>query len=1469
MRGLVGWFRDEGKLHESLTELETVFERLAQTCDAPTSLQPLVPLFESAEFICESVRRGGLDNSAALHKLFAQLERLLDQYSKFDEEQPQQFAEPIPERLFLNLLYYVALSDNTSSKAVVLRRRFRLDRFVQKGVSADRSQAVFEGVGDRLADSIRDAIELETEAARNWLLSTSHYDEQGEQTRKRLAQLEPAIMLLGAPESLRQLKLINANLESISALNTTIGPPTKDRLADALVRLERALDTELHAVRAKSDSAQQTDLDTILASCLTEAQLRLLMVEEDLVALFPNGAAAASENQDASMQATLQKLATIDTALQILPLPEVSPLLEGVQAFLKTHNGKRLASVERRELATVLVSLGYYLNSVLQPNGAAGQLLLEAEEALLELNAVKDSTADVNVVPAIADSTHALTQALDKTTLLAQKPYEYEHEYDATVVDHMPDTAVEGFIDDSLQQLNIINAALSSFSSENDWQKTGVSSQERLELVQAYGHLASEARTFRLHDLLLLANANIELLEQAQQPPAALSLLEESAAVLPQLINQLQSNTDKVFGLRELLDRLNDAGSQDLTQALTPETAQLTSTASATTSDVKSVESHQSVAKDAIEHSDTISLDNINDAVEAFDSTVSDELDSVSQGTLDSTLEQVFFRECDQHLASLRRVITEALSSGGWNSNANSAAMATIDGKRNADIDAAVALPNREMLRALHTLTGSAQTVDALNIIAIAQPLQKAALNKQRSGSVFSRQETEYISVLIDALDARVAAMEQNVVVNDNDEVLLQQLNEFVVRSEPWMPERKAGIAVAHVAVELNEVFELEARELLEQLREAASQLSEPELQDDAMAEVKRALHTIKGSARMASQTTVADRAHLLEDEIRNSKDAELHTLVSQGVRELTTMLLHSQPVSESAEQPLAVTDVGAGIQSGAMGLTESAFENLLALATRASLSQAQLGESLQRLRDACSDIENTANRLQRLPRAQAGLNTAAGEEMVADLGNAARMLNDALIDAETEQAQGARADSALHQSLVRAQLMNFGDAQSRLQQTLNDAALETNKQASLTLQGEHISVDKSLYRKILVPLEHLVRNAVVHGIEASSEREAAGKSAIGSVQILASIDGTDLLIEVSDDGAGINMNKVNSLLAEADRPNIDSIDALREIICESGFSTQSEVDQLAGRGLGLASVTHLVNTANGNLQLTKSDETGTTFVLRLPQKVRINQVVLVEHQRKHYAIPVNFVQAVCDDDSELGLADVQFNGLDYACCALDAALGQTNIETTANAQQAVLLNVHNKHIALLVDSVIGYREVIAQPLGAQLASLQRYIGGGVLANGKALLIPDFNRLFSPHKAMPRVVSAPVKPATTVLVIDDSITMRIAAQTMLNKIGINPSLVRDGAEALDFINDAMPDCFLVDIDMPRMNGFDFLRHLKAQYPDHDRPIIMISTRDSASARNEALALGAMDYLIKPYSDKQLRNALQRAGVAMQ
>ena len=785
-----------------------------------------------------------------------------------------------------------------------------------------------------------------------------------------------------------------------------------------------------------------------------------------------------------------------------------------------------------------------------------------------------------------------------------------------------------------------------------------------------------------------------------------------------------------------------------------------------------------------------------------------DLLDAAAALTLDNTLQQVFYRECDSHIAALSEAVERAL----------------------ANTPTAQLLPSESMLRALHTLTGSAQTVDARAIVSIAQQLQRAALQHQRLGQMFSRDETRFIGDLVRALQARLAAMEHSSEITADIIRIEHQLADFAEQSGAFAAVTATVPGNDPQSVPLAAVFREEANELMESLVADAVLLDDAEFSATSHAHALGVLHTFKGSARMAGFQELADRAHKLEAELQAGADpGQRRRLLEQGLGELQSLQLTSRPHGSETTDTVAQ-------KPDSLRLSEVIFERLLSLASDTSVSQARLGDGLAAVHEACRDLASTAGRLRRLPLENVNIGTPAVQEMLADLDTAQHAIEDGLRSVETEQLHGSRASAGLQQALIRARRVRLSECDARLRRVMSDAARQYDRLARFELDGGELSVDRALYRRLLAPLEHLVRNAVVHGIERASSRRTAGKPEPGLVQLKASIDGAELVLSIIDDGAGIDLERVNNQRMAAGQLPVDGLQGLRDALCEPGFSTMHDVSQVAGRGLGLSAVQQSVVELGGTLSVGTQSGQGTVITLRLPQQVVVSQVVLLQNAKTLYALPVSFVHEVRaverSDLSAQAASHTVFHGHNYKHRSLTRLLGvetdlrpqisSASVHAPAREAQQVLVAAREQRLAISVDHVVGYREIIAQPLGPQLAGLQCYSGGSVLADGTQVLILDIFRLLRQSESGEGKHAGGESITPLALIVDDSITMRVAAQQTLEHRGLTTIMARDGTEALETLRQGLPDVLIVDIDMPAMNGFDLLTHLRSLHPGHTR-----------------------------------------------
>ena len=334
----------------------------------------------------------------------------------------------------------------------------------------------------------------------------------------------------------------------------------------------------------------------------------------------------------------------------------------------------------------------------------------------------------------------------------------------------------------------------------------------------------------------------------------------------------------------------------------------------------------------------------------------------------------------------------------------------------------------------------------------------------------------------------------------------------------------------------------------------------------------------------MAGRTAIADQAHELESHVQELDDTESQRVaLSSGYSRIQALFMQS-----ASKKRVTAAESDASVSAASVHTTDSllvsdtAFDALLDLATDVTVNQARLSDELARMREVYQDIESTALRWRELPYSQEVSRSPAFNEMLADLEAARTDMRAALRQAEREQQQASRASSGLQQSLIRTRLVRIDEVRERLVHIIEDAATETGCRAQLEVEGGEVTLDRALFRQLAASLEHLARNAIVHGIEPVGERVAAGKSASGKLKLSASVDGTDLVVCFGDDGRGIERDSLSALLQSRGEPAIDSQDTLQSVLFKSGFSSIDRPSELAGHGLGLSAVQAAVEPDGG-----------------------------------------------------------------------------------------------------------------------------------------------------------------------------------------------------------------------------------------------------------------------------------------------
>jgi chemosensory pili system protein ChpA (sensor histidine kinase/response regulator) len=439
--------------------------------------------------------------------------------------------------------------------------------------------------------------------------------------------------------------------------------------------------------------------------------------------------------------------------------------------------------------------------------------------------------------------------------------------------------------------------------------------------------------------------------------------------------------------------------------------------------------------------------------------------------------------------------------------------------------------------------------------------------------------------------------------------------------------------------------------------------------------------------------------------------------------------------------------------------------------------------------------------------------------------------------------------------------------------------AKETDKRVNLDIRGGAVEIDRSVLERMAAPFEHLLRNAIVHGIEGRAARGAAGKAETGEILVQVSQQGNEVAIRFSDDGAGLNLDRIRAKAAAsgliADGETVSDQDAA-ELVFEPGFSTADTLTELAGRGVGTDVVRSEARALGGRVEIDSTAGQGAAFTIHLPLTLAVNQVVLVRSGVRTHALPavlIELVLQVRDADLQAARAAgaIAVHGEMVPLHYLPELLREPGTAAVQRSFPVLVLKSGGIRVALQVDEVLGTREVVVKQIGPQLARMPGIVGATVLGSGEIVLILDPVQLtgrVSTSGARRTGSNVPLVDATlagaraaTVMVVDDSLTVRKVSQRLLEREGYQVLLAKDGLDALEQMQAVRPDLMLVDIEMPRMDGFDLTRHVRGNEGTHTLPIIMITSRTADKHRNYALGLGVDAYFGKPFQEDVLLAAV--------
>ena len=501
--------------------------------------------------------------------------------------------------------------------------------------------------------------------------------------------------------------------------------------------------------------------------------------------------------------------------------------------------------------------------------------------------------------------------------------------------------------------------------------------------------------------------------------------------------------------------------------------------------------------------------------------------------------------------------------------------------------------------------------------------------------------------------------------------------------------------------------------------------------------------------------------------------------------------------------------------------------------------------------------------------------------ESVSDLLNLQEMLEENTRSSEQLLQRQSRASTELQEGLMKTRMVPFSSVAPRLRRIVRGSAQESGKQAQLRINivGTSDELDRNVLEHITTPLEHMMRNAIVHGIESPAKRQAAGKSADGEIVITVESEATEFVIRIADDGAGVNTDAIQAraiergLLAADAQP---SRQQLYEFMMNSGFSTSEEVTRLAGRGVGMDVVSSDIKQIGGSIEIESDRGKGTQFTIRIPFTLAIMQAIGAVAGQQRYLVPLSSVMGVARllpaEYKRLVEAPepvYRFAGQEYPVLDIEPLLGEPATPLSRDNVSLLILRAGEQKAAIRAPRLLPHREVVIKPVGPQISSVPGILGGSISAEGEVIVILDPGPLIRHaliHGAAAAAEPLPVVTGpqrTLVLVIDDSITMRKVTSRVLEALQYEVMTAKDGVDALEQMQERTPDIILCDIEMPRMDGYELTERVRDDSRLRAIPIVMITSRAGQKHRDRAMHAGANAYLTKPYQENDLINEIER------
>lgn len=890
-----------------------------------------------------------------------------------------------------------------------------------------------------------------------------------------------------------------------------------------------------------------------------------------------------------------------------------------------------------------------------------------------------------------------------------------------------------------------------------------------------------------------------------------------------------------------------------------------------------------------------------------------------------------------------------------------------------------------DLRRGLHTLKGSSRMAGIMTFGDLAHAAESVleGLGKGNAQTSVNPQLLDTLQQALDHLNKMLAAAGVGVTPASADDLIadLHRLAD-TVDAAPQPTAALVETPLLHVETEgatesstfqsmteldqeLVQIFQVEAHEILDSSDTLLQKLRDEPESAELLNNLRREMHTLKGSSRMAGFMTVGDVAHAAESildalgkgalhmdsavlsQVQGAMDSlhqmledikqgerlaplpalieQLHGVLGEKVAEAphaatTAMPRKTTPAAPALEPKIAPSaTLPSAAAPDAIRVSATLLNTLVNQMGESSIFRSRIDQGVNAMSNNLNDLDQTIARFRRqvsqlATQAEARIqsrhdqDTKAHEqdfdpleldrftelqqlsrslmEIADDLGNIGTTLSEHSRDITNLLDQQGKVNKEIQQGLMRTGMVRFGSITPRLRRVVRQAAQDLGKRAELLVSGEDTEVDRTVLENIVAPLEHMLRNSLAHGIEAPERRREAGKSEIGTITLSLRREGAELVVELNDDGAGLNFAAIRAKGEEKGflLPDQEvSSEELIALLMRPGFSTATAVTQVSGRGVGMDVVSEAIRAMRGALLIETEQGQGTRFIIRLPFSLAVTQALLVQAGQGLFAIPLLSIEVVTRLQEQQFRAYLtgeavlhQYGERDYPVHNLGILVGSEWIVPFEEAKDrkppTLLFRSAEALAALQVEAVLGNQEIIVKPISPQFNAVPGLSGATVLGDGRVVVVLELAALVrnintqrqkqQESRALRAARQEARQDKLTIMVIDDSITMRKVTARILERHNIKAITAKDGLDAVAMLQTQVPDLAILDIEMPRMDGFEVVAHVRNQSTLRHLPIIMVTSRGGDKHRERAMLLGVNDYLTKPYQEEQLMNSIR-------